>query len=74
MTITSVLLSLIGEVVMQPSDTNPTTPADMPTDVTESPSDSSNTATIVGAVIPIIVIAIIVLVVIGILVMVFIRL
>ena len=74
MTITSILLSLIGEIVTQPPDTNPTTPSDMPTDVTESPSGSNNIATIVGVTIPVIVIAIIILVGIGIVVIVYIRL
>ena len=74
MTITCILFSQIGEVMTQPSDTDPITPADMPTDVTESPSGSNNTAAIVGAIILVIVIAIIILVSIGIVVIVFIRL
>ena len=75
MTITSILLSLIGEPVTQSPDTNPTTPADMPTSVVmESPSGSSNTTTIVGVIIPVIVIAAIILVAIGIVVIVYTRL
>ena len=75
MVITGILFSLTGEPVTQSPDTNPTTPADMPTSVVmDSPSGSNNTATIVGVTIPVIVIAIIVLVTIGIVVIVFVRL
>ena len=54
MTITSILLSLIGEIVTQPPDTNPTASVD----VTESPSGSNNAVPIVGTMmVPVIAIA-----------------
>ena len=74
MVITGILLSLTDEPVTQPPDTNPTTPADIPTVAMESPSGSNNTAAIVGVIVPVIVIAIIILVAIGIVVIMYIRL
>ena len=83
--VTSILLSLTGEIVtqpptMEPPSTEPSTPADIPTDVTASqggtdpPSGNDSTAAILGGIIAILVIVIMVLVVIGIVVIVCIRL
>ena len=88
--ITSILLSLTGELVTQPPTTkpptiNPTTPADIGTNVTSSqggtePSSSGSdiTATtlgpVLGGIIAVLVLVIMVLVVIGIVMIVYIRL